>query len=76
MAKKRFSVDQIVTLLRQIEVPMTQGKPPVGGPCSATLRSLKSRSEPVRPPSPRRPATTRSALRHGESAQGFGLTDT
>ena len=27
MPKKRFSADQIVTLLRQIEVLMAQGKP-------------------------------------------------
>ena len=29
MSKKRFSAEQIVTLLRQIEVLMAQGKPPL-----------------------------------------------
>jgi hypothetical protein len=29
MPKKRFSAEQIVTLLRQIEVPMAQGKLPM-----------------------------------------------
>ena len=31
MPKKRFSAEQIVTLLRQIEVSMAQGKPDAGG---------------------------------------------
>lgn len=41
MPKKRFSAEQIVTLLRQIEVSMAQGKPtPVEhGPLPATSRA-------------------------------------
>ena len=40
MPKKRFSAEQIVTLLRQIEVSMAQGKPtPVWGSPSRSSRS-------------------------------------
>jgi hypothetical protein len=41
MPKKRFSAEQIVTLLRQIEVSMAQGKPtPVA--CREAAMSLQS----------------------------------
>ena len=41
MSKKRFSAEQIVTLLRQIEVLMAQGNPTPGG-CRDAGMSLQN----------------------------------
>jgi putative transposase len=49
MPKKRFSAEQIVTLLRQIEVLMAQGKPtPVAcRDAGISLQSFRDRREAV-----------------------------
>ena len=41
MPKKRFSAEQIVTLLRQIEVSMAQGK---SAPEACRMRAYRSRT--------------------------------